>query len=152
MGGMVDPPHSSIDSLIDWLREQRRRDPCSPLSSLLADKKFDERRIVDIACIDLMERRRMGLAVTVESYLEDFSCIQDESNLLDLIDAEICVAAELGEQLQLDEYADRFPQLADQVTELVRLDAAAEAEMTPALVDVSGKAAKAMSAGRRRPP
>jgi hypothetical protein len=140
MGGMADPQHASIDSLIGWLREQRRRDPCSPLSSLLAGKKFDQRRIVDIACIDLMERRRMGHAVTVESYVEDFSCIQDESNLLDLIDAEICVASELGEQPQLDDYAGRFPQLADQVMELVRLDAAAESEMTAALVDVSGEA------------
>ena len=62
MGRMIDPQHASIDSLIDWLREQRRRDPCSPLSSLLADKQCDEQRIVDIACIDLMERRRMGHA------------------------------------------------------------------------------------------
>ena len=84
MGGMVDPQHASIDSLIDWLREQRRRDPRAPLSSLLADKKFDEQRIVDIACIDLMERRRMGHAVSVENYMEDLACIQDETNLLRL--------------------------------------------------------------------
>ncbi len=139
MGGLVDPQHASIDGLIDWLRQQRRRDPVASLSSLLAGKKFDERRIVDIACIDLMERRRMGHPVTVESYVEEFSCIQDESNLLDLIDAEICVASELGEEPQLDDYASRFPHLADQVIELVRLDAAAESELTSAIVDVSEK-------------
>ena len=64
MGGMIDPQHASIDSLIDWLREQRRRDPCSPLSSLLAEKQFDEQRIVDIAATDVLEngsgRDRIG--------------------------------------------------------------------------------------------
>ena len=148
MGGMVDPPHSSIDSLIDWLRKQRRQDPDSPLSSLLADQKIDEQRIVDIACIDLMERRRMGHAVTVESYVEDFSCIQDASNVLDLIDAEICVTSELGEELQLEDYIRRFPQLVDQVIELVRLDAAAECNITPARVDGSDMAQRVSETGR----
>lgn len=148
MGGPVDPQHASIDSLIDWLRKQRRRDPNSPLSILLADQKFDEQRIVDIACIDLMERRRMGHAVTVESYLEDFSCIQDESDVLDLIDAEICVTSELGEELQLEDYVSRFPQLADQVIELVRLDAAAESNMTPASVDGSEMPQRVSETGR----
>lgn len=140
MGGSVDPQLASIDSLIGWLRKERRRDPCAPLSSLLADKKCDEQLIVDIACIDLMERRRMGQAVTVENYVEDFACIQVESNLLDLIDAEICIASELGETPQLENYANRFPELADQVTELVRLDAAAESEMTSPLFDVGDRA------------
>lgn len=140
MGGLVDPQHASIDRLIGWLREQRRLDPRSPLSQLLGDQQWDEQRIVDIACIDLMERRRLGHAVTVESYVEDIECIQDDSNLLDLIDAEICVASELGERPQLDGYADRFPGLADQVHELVRLDAAAESELTPGLIDVGERA------------
>ncbi len=153
MGGTVDPQHASIDSLIDWLRKQRRRDPDSPLSSLLADQKFaeqkfDEQRIVDIACIDLMERRRMGYAVTVESYVKDFSCILDQSNVLDLIDAEICVTSELGEDPQIEDYVSRFPQLADQVIELVRLDAAAEFNLTAAIVDVSDMAQRVSETGR----
>ena len=126
MGELVDPQQASMDGLIDWLRQHRRRDPVSPLSKLLKDKAFDEQRIVDIACIDLMERRRMGHAVAVEDYQKEFICIQEESNLLDLIDAEICVASELGENPQSGNYEQRFPTLAVQIAELLRLDAAAE--------------------------
>lgn len=129
MGELVDPQQASMDGLIDWLRQHRRRDPVSPLSKLLKDKAFDEQRIVDIACIDLMERRRMGHAVAVEDYQKEFICIQEESNLLDLIDAEICVASELGENPQSGNYEQRFPTLAVQIAELLRLDAAAECEL-----------------------
>ena len=59
-------------------------------------------------------------------------CIRNESNLLDLIDAEICVASELGEKPQPHDYAERFPGLAEKISELVQMDAAAEVEMTPA--------------------
>jgi hypothetical protein len=34
MGDVVDPRDASIDGLIDWLREKRRRDPVSRLSDL----------------------------------------------------------------------------------------------------------------------
>jgi hypothetical protein len=88
MGDLVDPRDASIDGLIDWLSEKRRRDPVSRLSDLIAGHELDEHRLVDIACIDLMQRQRMEHPVSVESYLEEFPCLRNESNLLDLIDAE----------------------------------------------------------------
>ena len=130
------PGDASIDGLIDWLRENRQRDPASPLSVLLSDYRVDPQRLVDLACIDLMQRRRMGQAVTVETYVQEFPDLASESNLLDLIDAEICVATELGQQIDVDGYASRFPHLLDQIAELARLERGAAAELASALIGV----------------
>jgi len=147
MGEVVDPRSASIDGLIDWLREKRRQDPVSRLSDLLAGLKFDERRIVDIACIDLMQRQRMEHEVRVENYVEEFTCLRTDANLLDLIDAELCVAMELGTQVDVDDYVRRFPAVADKVRELVQLEIGAEAGMTSALIDVSSLAVSIDGAG-----
>lgn len=125
MGEAVDPRNASIDGLIDWLRQKRRHDPVSPLADLIAGFSFDQQRLVDIACIDLMQRRRMDHDVDVESYLAEFPCLNTESDRLDLIDAELCVAHELGSPRDLNQYLRRFPDLTDQIRELFALDAEA---------------------------
>ena len=134
MGELVDPRNASIDGLIDWLRAKRRCDPVSRLSDLIEGHEFDEQRLVDIACIDLMLRQRMEHAVNVESYLKEFPCLRSESNQLDLIDAELCVATELGSQIDLNQYLSRFPELADQVRELFQLEVGGG--LTSALINV----------------
>ncbi len=58
MGEQIHPDEASLDDLIDWLRSQRTLHPTASLSSLLAGRSIDTQRLVDLACIDLMERRR----------------------------------------------------------------------------------------------
>jgi hypothetical protein len=122
MGEVVDPRNASIDGLIDWLRQKRRLDPASPLADLIGGCKFDQQRLVDIACIDLMQRHRMEHDAGVESYLAEFPCLNTESDRLDLIDAELCVAKELGTTVNLERYLSRFPELADPIRELFELE------------------------------
>lgn len=135
MSEVIDPRDASIDGLIDWLSRKRRLDATSPLAYLIGDRNFDQQRLVDIACIDLMQRRRMQHDVGVESYLAEFPCLDTESDRLDLIDAELCVAKELGTSVELAPYLDRFPNMAEQIKELFELEI--EAQPTPAVMETA---------------
>jgi hypothetical protein len=132
MGDVVDPGRASIDGLIDWLREQRAGRPTAKLTELLCDHRFQADRLVDLACIDLIQRRRMGHAVRVETYLDEFPRLRADADRLDLIDAELCVADELGRRDSVEQYIARFPDLAEPVRELFHLDGAA-----PAMIDAA---------------
>ena len=118
----IHPEDASLDSLINWLRSERKRHPDVALSRLLEGRSLDTRRLVDLACIDLIERRRQGQAIRAESYAEQFPQLRRGDLLLDLIDAEICVAGELQQPIDPSEYPRRFPELARQIEELLRLE------------------------------
>lgn len=79
--------------------------------------------LVELACIDLIDRIRSGTAVRVEQYLKDAPELRDDTEeLLDLIDAEICTRRERGDVPNANEYVRRFPKLATQVGRLFVLD------------------------------
>ncbi len=137
---MGDPIRESIDGLIEWVRERRKDAPDARLTDLLAGHRLPTERLVDLACIDLMQRRRMGHAVTVETYLDEFPSLLGESSQLDLIDAELCVSSELGVRPDVEQYIQRFPELAAPIRELVRLDAATPEMIGSALIDVADSA------------
>lgn len=125
----IDLQNATLDQLIDWIREQRQVTPQSSLNECLRGIGLQidgcsEQRIVDLACVDLMQRRRLGFPAAIEQYVGDFPILSRDANLLDLIDADLCVANELGEQRSLDEYGRRFPQLATQIGELIQLSPA----------------------------
>ncbi len=120
--------HASLDSLIDWLRTQRTCSPTASFSSLLAGRDFDPQHLIDLACIDLIERRRLGQPIKVESYTEAFPQLLRNELLLDLIDAEICVASELKQTIDPSQYVRRFPQLATQIEELLGLETASPSD------------------------
>jgi len=118
---------ASLDGLIDWVRKERRQTPNVSLAELLRKRKiptsqWGEQRLVDLACVDLMHRRRSGHSAQVEEYLADFPLLERESNQLDLIDAELCVSSELGEETPIERYVERFPDLATQIRELIQLN------------------------------
>lgn len=73
--------------------------------------------------MDLMERRRRGLDVLAESLLKEFPILAaDPACVLDLIDAEICVRRELADDRDVAFFAKRFPELSNEITQLVMLD------------------------------
>ena len=115
MAEAIDAEGESIDSLIQWLRSRRASDPDAPLTHLLAGRTLDPSRLVDVACIDLIQRRRMGHSVTTEHYLQEFPSLRRESTRLDLIDAELCVINELGGQCEASDFVERFPDLASPI-------------------------------------
>lgn len=79
--------------------------------------------LIDLACVDLMFRRRAGFTVTGESYLEALPSLRTDAFLLDLIDAEICVADELGKPVSRSGLHTRFPTLKRQIDSLLDLGA-----------------------------
>lgn len=118
----IDPSQASMDQLIDRIRQLRRQSLDSPLTEHLLSVDLETQLLVDLACIDLMERRRLGSTVRAEDYVKEFDCLRDPSHQLDLLDAEICVDRELNIQVDVDQIAARFPSLANQIRELVQLD------------------------------
>lgn len=122
MASLQAPPTDSIDSMIQWLRAERRQQPAVPLSSLLNVASLSLDKLTDIACIDLIERRRLGQAITVEDMLRDVPQLQPRAAAkLDLIDAEICVCNELGIPVDPSDYLARFPDLTHEIEALIRL-------------------------------
>jgi hypothetical protein len=108
--------------MIQWLRDKRRQQPSAPLSSLLDVAPLSLDKLTDIACIDLIERRRLGQSITVEDLLGDVPQLQPrDAAKLDLIDAEICVCNELGIPVDPSDYRARFPDLAHEIEALIRL-------------------------------
>ncbi|MCG8649155.1 MAG: hypothetical protein MI861_04945, partial [Pirellulales bacterium] len=124
-----------MDGLIDWLREKRQSSPRASLADLLSHHPVNADRLIDLACIDLMQRRRMGQEAIVENYLDQFPCLADQSLRLDLIDAEICVAHELGICQDVEHYVERFPDLADAIGQLMQLDGQQQSTSLLELID-----------------
>lgn len=118
----ADDSKGGIDDLITWLNDQRRSNPIAPLVDLLGEKNMDRNAVLDLACIDLMHQHRNGCPTYAEQYVQDFPQLDRTSDLLDLIDAELCVAAELREPIDLAEYSKRFPDLSEDIEELAQLD------------------------------
>jgi hypothetical protein len=81
--------------------------------------------LIELACIDLIERRRAGQEVSIESYLKPFPQLEQDEPLLDLIDAEICVVGELKQSIDPQSYQRRFPRLAKEIEELLGLEGSA---------------------------
>lgn len=118
----ADDSKGGIDDLITWLNDQRRSNPIAPLVDLLGEKNMDRNAVLDLACIDLMHQHRNGYPTYAEQYVQDFPQLDRTSDLLDLIDAELCVAAELREPIDLADYSKRFPDLSEDIEELAQLD------------------------------
>lgn len=131
---MKDP--IAIDRLIDWLNKTRPLNPSERLVDLLQSsfcdhgqdvgELFSAEQLVDLACIDLIQQRRAGNPADVESLIAQFPSLQSDSRVLDLIDADICVQSETNPdwdaQNQAAQYATVFPQLADQINELIGMN------------------------------
>lgn len=116
-----DASHHSVDQLIHSLQTWRRQDHQSPLADLLAGKPISSEVLIDLACIDLMLLRRAGGDVCVEDYTNQFPQLQQQRFLLDLIDAEICVAIELKQPVDTHKYAARFPDCIESIAELIAI-------------------------------
>ena len=119
----IDPANASIDGVIQWLRNQRQSNPLASLSELINVSTISQSRLTDMACIDLIERKRIGHSTTVEDLLREVpSLATSDAARLDLIDAELCVQMELGQTINLADYAKRFPDLASSIEALAKLD------------------------------
>ena len=131
MAEFSDVSTGGIDDLINWLNQQRRKNPAASLVDLLGGRKMDRNAVLDLACIDLMHQHRNGHHVCAEQYVREFPQLDRTGDLLDLIDAELCVAAELREPIDVAAYCDRFPDLATDIKELAQLDLSPEVPCFP---------------------
>ena len=91
---------------------------------------------LDLACVDLMRRRRSGDPAAVEDYLTLLTEL-DRDGRLDLIDAEICVRRELGEQPSTAGWRRRFPDEAGSIDQLLEMDKPCSAFGSGSRVDAS---------------
>ncbi len=89
---------------------------------LLDVNRMDSARLVDIICIDLMQRHRLGHEVMVEDYVADFPILSVPMHLLDVIDAEICVTLELNQTITIESYESRFPEIFPRIREMLDLN------------------------------
>ncbi|TWU57914.1 protein kinase family protein [Rubripirellula reticaptiva] len=112
----------SINGMIKAVAQLRNANPHFGLAQLIGNPRIDDNRLVDLICIDLMHRRRIGQTVTVEEYVNDFPVLASESNLLDVIDAEVCVAKETGHLIAPEPYIARFPNLAKPIAALFAIN------------------------------
>ncbi|TWU51072.1 hypothetical protein Poly51_43660 [Rubripirellula tenax] len=111
----------SIDGLIEQVSRWRSEKPAAGLGEWIRSESIEPSRLVDIVCIDLMHRRRMGQTVGVEDYIVDFPELASDTLLLDIIDAEVCVNVELGQRVTVEEYVQRFPNLRIPIQSLFSL-------------------------------
>lgn len=103
-----------------------------------AASQSDLEKLVDLACIDLMQRKRAGQAISAVAYLNPFPMLAESKWLLDLIDADLCICIELQLPSPADFYCRQFPDLASKVRDLVRLQDPLPADVVlPSLVDSS---------------
>lgn len=115
-----------MDELIDWMRKRRQVDPNATLAGMIRKAglqitPLSEQRLVDLACVDLMQRRRLGAAVPINDYLRDFTVLNCRSHQLDLIDADLCVSVELNHPPSIDRYVKQFPHLAREIKDLAKM-------------------------------
>ncbi|TWT92396.1 protein kinase family protein [Stieleria varia] len=114
---------ATLDRWMDWLSKRREQQPRQPLRELLDQAaEMSAQLLLDLACVDLIQQRRAGVEVDTESYLQQFSSLQNAAATLDLIDAELCVTRELGLPLDARTLIGRFPEQADAIAQLIRLD------------------------------
>ncbi len=124
------PPKGRADeSWFSRWRRCRNEDPDSPLDVLLKNLCDDESHpqpssaeLIDIACLDLMQKRRNGHDACVEDYLRAFPALDHESPRLDLIDAEMCIRQELHCPQTKQQWTARFPRDVDAIGSLLGLD------------------------------
>ncbi len=131
----IDANNAPIDDLIQWVRTLRKLDPLAPLSRLLQNHSIQPSRMVEIACIDLVERRRLGHPILIEDYLVDLPCLAESASTLDLIDAQLCMDQELKVNSDIDGLIHRFPTIASQIRELSELDSSGLTVMDPLRLD-----------------
>ena len=101
-----------------------------------AASQNDLEKLVDLACIDLMKRKRAGQVISAICYLNPFPMLAESTLLLDLIDADLCICIELQLPSPADFYCQNFRDLASKVRDLVRLQEPHSADfLLPLLVD-----------------
>lgn len=126
------PPkkNASVDQWIDWLALQRRQHPQRELGNILDAVKIDSSRLLDLACVDLIEQTRRGKKIGTEDYVRQFPNLGDRSAKLDLIDAELCVMREMGQTVSVESFCSRFPEVAEEIRELAQLESAWKSNAT----------------------
>lgn len=78
--------------------------------------------MLELACIDLIDRFRKGKPAQVEDYLQAVPELQNKDDILDLLDAEICVRKELGETPRDGRFVERFPEMQSEIERLFAFD------------------------------
>jgi hypothetical protein len=108
---------------IAMLRSARAKNPDAGFAELVPECDPESHAsLVELACIDLIDRLRSGNNVRVEEYVSSVPDLQDDDDLLDLIDAEVCVRQELGQPANRDELTKRFPSLSSAIDRMFFLD------------------------------
>lgn len=105
------------------LKALRSQAPDAPFADVLTECQPESHgSLVELACIDLIERLRLGSAARVEDYTRTIDGLNNTDDILDLLDAEICVRRELGDSPTADEMTRRYPNLRDEVARLFEID------------------------------
>ena len=116
---------------ISLLRDFRSRKPDASFAEIVpACKPESHGSLVELACIDLIDRLRSGSSVRVEEYIAAVPELEGTDDVLELIDAEVCVRQELGTPANREELLDRFPQHASAIERMFVLDEL-EAQLRP---------------------
>lgn len=109
----------SVDGLIGWLNQRRIEQPQAALSELVGRHRLPAATLVELVAIDLIRQRRRQLPLKVEDYLKQFPKLgQSDADVLDLIDAEMCVRRELGQCCDVETFVKRFPDFANEIRQL----------------------------------
>ena len=120
--------------LVESIRNARESDHERSLTDLLhgighvdqeVEQVLSRDELIDLICIDLIQRWRAGHHVLAEEYLEAFPSLCDKTAVLDVIDAEICIRRELGSACDLDaemeNFSKRFPDLDSEIHDLLSI-------------------------------
>ena len=111
----------SMEQALGRLQAIRVNDQDSSLSSLLDSDQQSQEYLIDLACVDLINRRRAGKDVTAQDYIDDLPNLASKDDHLDLIDSELCVDREQVSLRSLQNYLDRYPKFAAEIAELFDL-------------------------------
>jgi hypothetical protein len=123
----LDPDHSArLQQRVDEHRQRCRDDQWPALSETLEDAGADRwALLIQLVHADMELRLRDGQAVRVESYLDRFPELRDDSDVqLGLIAREFELVRELTGTANPVDYADRFPACRDDL--LMRLHTAGD--------------------------
>ena len=103
------------------LKALRSQAPDAPFADVLTECQPESHgSLVELACIDLIERLRLGSEARVEDYTRTIDGLNNADDILDLLDAEICVRRELGDSPTAKEMIHRYPNLRDRSRKAVR--------------------------------
>ncbi len=115
------------------LKAIRSRTPDASFADVLTEcQPKSHGSLVELACLDLIERVRLGSTARVEDYTQVIDRLDNPDDILDLLDAEICVRRELGETPCVEEIMQRYPNLRDEVARLFEIDDIEQEINTPA--------------------